>query len=220
VKFIKVLLSIILASLAISASAAGAPDRGKWLCGTCELSPPATAMDASDLGEAWAFIRSTVNTQTGTSWQQNELVTICDGTSCVTLGFQALGCACWMPLGPTYKDDGHNYKNAQVDKNPPPATNHDSGTSLAYRIFYSLWSYITGTPKVVTPIVEVHQLNLDADLESAGFGDDFGSAMVFDSNNSTFSFGNDFPFAGANAETATGTIGSTGGVNWQYKQSQ
>lgn len=207
----KIIISALLFTLTLSASAAGAPDRGHWLCNTCELAPPATAMTADDLSDAWAFIKSTVNTQTGTSWQQNELVTVCDGTSCLTMSFQALACACWMPVGPTYKDNGQGYKNAQVDKNPPAsAANGDSGNPF-YRFFYAVWTYITGSPKVANPTVTITQSNPTQDLATAGFGSDFGSGFSWDSNGSTFSYGADFAYGGANAEYASGSLTQSGG---------
>ena len=167
-------------------------------------------MTADDLGEAWAFIRTTIDTQTGSRWQQNELVTICDGSSCVTLSFQALPCACWLPLGPTYRDNGKGYKNAQTDKNPPKASNGADGTyAFTYwRIFLSSWEFTTGTPHLVTPIVEVHQ---SSDLSSASFGTDFGAGFDLGSTNSSYAFDSDFAYGGQDAEYGSGTMSSGGG---------
>ena len=180
--------AVVTALTAATANAADAPgNRDRWLCSTCELSPPRHAMTADDLGDSWAFIRGTVNTSTGSSWKQNEMVTICDGSSCLLLSFQAIGCGCWMPVGPTIKDNGQGYKNGQATKKV--RVNGDTATPInSWYIWLSYWDFSQMQARLVTPTVTIIQSSQAASL---GFESSFSSGYELGSSASSYSYGGD-----------------------------
>ena len=98
-RFILILLAFL---FFVSNLAFAAPPQnyGSYLCSDCGVSesPP-------DLPNVYVFIRST---QITTQWSIGDVVTICDGTSCLQVKWFG---TTWLPTGPAYKDPKLPYKN-------------------------------------------------------------------------------------------------------------
>jgi len=164
-------------------------------------------MAGADLTDMWDFIKATVNGVDGSVWRVNDKVTICDGTSCEFLIFQ-VGCSCWMPLGNTFPDSGHGYRNGQDDRAPAGGSSENNSGGIwgwIHHIGVTVINWISGAPKAVTGDVIINQ---SAAATSHGFQADFGSHFDFNADNTSLDWGGDFEFGGGDMfGGGGGTIG-------------
>jgi hypothetical protein len=99
-----------------------AQNKGIWLCAECHVPPPGTAIAGSVLTDVIDWIKAN-NDQIFAQdrvqrWIPNSSITVCDGTSCVTVYYQA-DTVVWLPKGPSTPDQ-KKYKNATPQKTVTP----------------------------------------------------------------------------------------------------
>ncbi len=113
-------------AMAVAATSALAIDRGKWLCSDCTIEELPTGQAIPAAGEVRWFIGDVVNraefpqvpgvSAPNRGWLPGDTVSICNGTSCMLLKFQA---GQFVPLGPPTRDSGVGYRNS-----PQQGSNH------------------------------------------------------------------------------------------------
>jgi hypothetical protein len=100
-----------------------------------------------------------------------------------------------MPTGPTINDNGHGYKNGQVNK----TSNAGSAPGFyVFNVWNTVWAYDIPVPAPRTGTVIISFPN----ASSAGFGANFGSGFDFGAGGSSFSWGGDYVFGGQDATFA------------------
>ena len=125
-------------------------------------------------------------------WVPGDSITICDGSNCLTLKYQASGI--WLPFGGTIRDDGRGYQNAGVSR----IVGGSNDWNAVYQMLYGYLSYSTTVPyeRVVTGSVTI----VPATAASSGFG-------------STFSMGFNWG-AASNSDAFLTSQGGTMVCNW------
>jgi hypothetical protein len=108
---------------ALIAASANAFDYKRWLCSSCAIYPVGTAQASQAPSEIIAFIKleneaimrtgPTVNGVLPERWLPGDHITVCDGSLCLMVQYQAGGV--WLPVGGTFKDNGQGYKNANIE---------------------------------------------------------------------------------------------------------
>lgn len=98
-------------------------NKGIWLCTSCNLPPPSTPIAGTALTDVIDWIKANNGDIFAKDrvqrWIPNSQITVCDGTNCVTVYYQA-DTDIWLPKGPTTPDK-KTYKNSTpISKITPP----------------------------------------------------------------------------------------------------
>src|ERR1700688_2015016 len=104
-RLIAVITIALLSSFAVSPAQAKGP-YGPYNCPWCEITNTLGALE-----EIIAFVKAEVNKQLD-QYVPGDLVTVCNGTSCLTLRYLPYSMPQFTPLGPVVPDPHIPYKNA------------------------------------------------------------------------------------------------------------
>lgn len=154
---------IFAALLSVASGGALAHDYGRWLCESCQIGSAAVPNQVASIPEATAFIKDQNDAIMRTypaaknRWVPNDSITVCDGSYCLRLIYQAMGV--WLPNTGTTRDNLRGYVNSVVSRGP----------SSDFRIdnFYLDYTYFNPMPRqytiTVSPLTTVGSV-------AAGFG--------------------------------------------------
>ena len=157
---------IFAALLTVASGAVFAHDYGRWLCPSCQIGTAATPNQVASIPEATAFIKDQndaimrTNPAAQSRWIPNDVITVCDGSYCLRLIYQAMGL--WLPNTGTTRDNGRGYVNAAVSRGQPSEFLIDD--------FYLDYTYFNPRPRLYT--ITVSPLTPAAGV-AAGFGGGF-----------------------------------------------
>ncbi|WAC73824.1 hypothetical protein OU995_03550 [Roseateles sp. SL47] len=127
------------ALLAISTAVAVAVSYGKWKCDDCTIYKNTTDKTlASQIADVYSFLKSEVNSKVK-QWKPADTVSICDGSLCLLLTYNASG-QHYVTGGPT-TDTGGPYKNSDsyAEASEIDTTGSESGTGACYAITETTW---------------------------------------------------------------------------------
>ena len=143
-----------------------AKNYGDWLCLDCHLNPPGTGSEGSPVEAITMYIKinnDDIHEGEGlnTRWTPGSTITICDGTSCMTVIYHASGM--WIPKPNTYTtpDGGRQkktprngpYQGTSLNVPPRPQLGFVGTTWTGDN---TVWiSLETWTPRVLTPSITV-----------------------------------------------------------------
>jgi len=103
---------------------------GAWFCEECKFAPVGSPVATFDLPDFTSFIKfnndAIMRDGKRQGWLPNDLISVCDGTSCWTAVFKGPPGA-WFPIGPPTRDT-HRYKNATF------SPSGDDGGSVTYAV--------------------------------------------------------------------------------------